>query len=152
MTHTNEATVRFTARQAVIDSVSERASYEHQPHFHKLHIYRDGGVHWTVSINQSDDIIDSGAGHFAAIPSVACVGTGSYACNCEFCNDVYSAQDEAYVIEQGRKYDKLAKYGDHTEAIAAAVGESDLQNLEDDMVAKFDQIPAGYFFDECEVR
>ena len=145
---TETTNLRSSARQTVIDSVSERATYEHKRNFHKLHVYRDGDVRWTEHINRSDDIIDSGADHFAAIPSVACVGTGSYTCNCDFRNEVYSEKDEAYAIEQGREYDKAAKYADDDEAIADAVANSDLSDLEADMLAEFDAIPAGYFSDE----
>jgi hypothetical protein len=145
-------TLRETARQTVIDSVPERAANEHRRNYRKLHVYRDGDVHWTEHINHSDDIIDSGADHFAAIPSVACVGTGSYVCNCDYCNEVYSEQDEALAAEQGREYDKAAKYQDDEEAISDAVANSDLSDLEADMLAEFDQIPVGYFSDEEEVE
>ncbi|PWT72773.1 MAG: hypothetical protein C5B60_09135 [Chloroflexi bacterium] len=148
MSQTLSQTLRDTARQAVIDAVSEAAAYSHRRSHHKLHIYRDGEVGWTTHLNQSDDIIDRGAKHFAAVPSVICVGTGSYVCNCDYCNEVYSAVDEALAAEQGRKYDKSAKYADENEAILDAVADSDLSDLEACMLAEFDAIPAGYFQDE----
>jgi hypothetical protein len=145
-----ETTLRSTARQAVIKSVSEAAAYDHQRNYHKLHIDRDGDVRWTEHINQSDDIIDSGADHFAAIPSVAVAGTGSICCNCDYCDEVYYAEDEQLAKDQGRDYDRDAKYADEGEAIADAVANSDLSGLEADMLAEFDAIPAGYFNDEEE--
>ena len=140
--------LRSAARQAVIDAVAVRAAHEHQRNFHKLHIYRDGHLRWSEHINQSDDIIDSRADQFGPIPSVACVGTGTHSCNCEYCNEVYSATDEAYAIEQGEEYDKSTKYADRYEAIADAVANADLSELEADMLAQLDAIEIGYFDDE----
>lgn len=145
---TETTTMRSAARQAVIDAATESATYAHHRNYHKLHVYRDGDVRWTEHIDQSEDIIDRDANHFEAIPSVACIGTGSCDCNCDYCSDVYYAEDEARAIEQGRKYDKSAKYADASEAIADAVANSDLSDLEADMLAAFDAIPAGYFNDD----
>jgi hypothetical protein len=145
-----ETPLRSAARQSVIDSVSDCAAYGHQRNYHKLHIGRDGYVRWAEHINQSDDIIDSGAERFSAIPSVACAGTGSICCNCDYCDEVYYAGDEQLAKDQGHYYDRDAKYADEDEAIADAVANSDLSGLEADMLAEFDAIPAGYFNDEEE--
>jgi len=145
---TPTTTLRSEARLKVIDSVAECADYEHRKTYHKLHVYRDGDVRWTQHLSQSDDIIDSGAARFQAVPSVACVGTGSHCCNCDYCDDVYYPEAEALAIEQGRKYDKDSKYADDDAAIADAVANSDLSDMEADMLEHFDTIPAGYFGDE----
>ena len=142
--------LRSAARQAVIESVAERVGYEHKRNFHRLHVFRDGSVQWSEHRNQSDDIIDSGSDQFAPVPSVACVGTGSCSCNCDYCSEVYSAVDEAYAIEKGQEYDKAAKYADSEEAIADAVANTDTFDLEADMLAQFDAIEIGYFDDEEE--
>lgn len=147
-TQKTATTIRATARQAVIDSVPERAALEHARNYHKLHIWRDGAVSWSEHINRSDDIIDSGAKHFAAVPSVACVGTGSYACDCDYCNEIYDADNEARAAERGEEYDKDAKYSTTQEAIDDAVSNSDLSDVEDAMLAEFDEIEVGYFDDE----
>lgn len=146
---TIKTSLRETARQRVIDNVSECAAYQHRHHYHKLHIHRNGDVEWTNHINTTDDFIDRDADHFAPIPSVATVGTGSYACNCEYCNMVYHERDEAFAKENDRPYDRTEKYETQEEAIADAVADSDLSDLEADMLAEFDRrISAGYFDDE----
>jgi hypothetical protein len=141
-------TLRETARVLVIEEVAPRAEYEHQRNYHKLHINRDGTIGWSECINKSDDLIDSRADHFAPIPSVACVGTGSFACNCDFCNEVYNEADEQHAKDAGREYDRANKYESESDAIMDAVCESDLSYLEADMLADFDRIPIGYFDDE----
>ena len=150
MTKTAVKTLRDTARELVADSVVEAAALDHQRNYHKIHIRRDGTVSFTESINRSDDLIDDGADHFAAIPSVATVGTGSVVCNCDYCNEVYNETDEQLAKDDGRSYDKDAKYATHADAIADAVANSDLGDMESDMLARFDEIPAGYFDDEDE--
>lgn len=148
---TTTTKLRAAARQAVIDNVRERATLEHRKNYHKLHVYRDGDVDWTEHINRSDDIIDRDAKHFAPIPSVACVGTGSCACNCDFCDMIYSEVDEAFALENGREYDKSSKFQTQEDAITDAVAESDLWELEADMLREFNEIPVGYFNDEDEL-
>lgn len=54
----------------------------------------------------------------------------------------------SYAIKQGWEYDKSAKYADADDAIADAVANSDLSDIEADMLAEFDAIPVGYFNDE----
>jgi len=142
--------MRETARQAVIDAVNEAAAWGHRRNYHKLHVWRDGDVRWSEYINRTDDTIDRGADHFAAVPSVACEGTGSVTCNCDWCNEVYSAEDEARALDEDRVYHKDEKYKDQEAAIADAVADSDLSDLEAAMLAEFDRIPAGYFNDEEE--
>lgn len=138
-------TLRSIAQQAVIEAVTDRAAYEHMPNYYKLHVYRDGAVGWTEHIDRLSDIIDSHAEHFAAVPSVCCVGTGSYACNCEYCNARISAlHSDDEPIPQGC-------YETRDEAIQAAVADSDLSGLEADMLAQLDAIPLGYFNDEESV-
>ena len=141
-------TLRETARALVTEEVAPRAEYEHKRNYHKLHVNRDGTIGWSECINRSDDLIDSQADHFAPIPSVACVGTGNFACNCDFCNEVYSEDDELNAKDRGEEYDRSAKYESESEAITDAICESDLSDLEADMLADFDRIPIGYFDDE----
>jgi hypothetical protein len=133
-------TKREQARQEISDQVADVAAQEHRPNYRKLHIRRDGTADF--------DLIDDKAEHFAAIPSVACVGTGGYACNCDYCNEVYCAADEARAAEDGRKYDREAKYETQEDAISDAVGDSDLSDLEARMLAALDEIEVGYFDDE----
>ena len=133
-------TKREQARQEISDQVADVAAQEHRRNYRKLHIRRDGTADF--------DLIDDKAEHFAAIPSVACVGTGGYACNCDYCNEVYCAEDEARAAEDGRKYDREAKYETQEDAISDAVGDSDLSDLEARMLAALDEIEVGYFDDE----
>ena len=144
----NTETLRIKARQAVIAAVPDAATHQHRPNYHKLLIERDGTANWTEFLNKWEDLIDSDAYGFAAVPSVACVGTGAVVCNCEHCNDVYNAVDEARAIEEGREYDRSEKYATAEEAISDAVANSDLDSLEIDMLAEFEAIPLGYFDDE----
>jgi hypothetical protein len=141
-------TLRETARRAVIGEVPEAARRQHLGHYHKLHVRRDGSIHWFVAPYQSSDIIDNQADHFCAVKSVYSTGCGSCACNCDYCDAVYDGDDEARAIEDGRKYDRAAKYETEDEAIADSVGDSDLGDLEDTMVAALDAIEIGYFEDE----
>ena len=142
-------TKREQARQEISDQVADVAAQEHRRNYRKLHIRRDGTADFGFDcINTSDDLIDDKAEHFAAIPSVACVGTGGYACNCDYCNEVYCAEDEARAAEDGRKYDREAKYETQEDAISDAVGDSDLSDLEARMLAALDEIEVGYFDDE----
>lgn len=143
-------TMRETARKNVIDSVTEAATKSHERNYEKLHVLRDGTVSWFESTNKSDDIIDRQADGFAAIPSVGTFGTGGYACNCDYCDEVYSAVDEQNAIDDGREYDKSAKYATQTDAIADAVGNSDLGDIEAEMLRQLDSIEAGYFDDEAK--
>ena len=131
---TQTTTARETARQMVIDSVSEAARKSHERNFEKLHVRRDGTVSWFESINQSDDLIDSEADGFAAIQSVITVGTGGYGCNCDHCNDIGKVIDGEVLSS--------------AEAIGNAVGDADLDYTEADMLRKLDEIPVGYFNDE----
>jgi hypothetical protein len=124
------SSLRETARQRVIDSVIEAAANEHLQNYLKLHVFRDGEVRWTEFNNRSSDIIDDQAKTFSPVPSVATVGTGSYQCNCGHCND--------------------SGYESKAAAIDDAVGDSDLFELEQSMLERFDAIPVGYFDDENE--
>lgn len=81
-------TLRETA-QGMIETVArEAAAYAHQQHYHRLHVRRDGSLTWMQALNKSDDLIDDRADHFAAIPSLGVWGTGSYRCNCNYCDTV----------------------------------------------------------------
>ena len=142
-------TLRGAVRSLINDDVLFDASrLGHIRNYHKLHVRRDGSLNWFESINKSDDIIDSGADHFAAVPSLITVGTGSCTCNCDHCNDVYDAADEALAKEQGREYDKDAKYPRFEDAIADAVADGGTEELERIMSEALDAIPEGYFDDE----
>lgn len=127
---TTTTTLRDQALDAMLEQVAERAAREHQRNYHKLHIRRDGTVSWHEAIDQHSDIIDGGAKGFAAVPSVCRVGTGSCECNCPWCED--------------------AGYESTEDAIADAVAESDLDQVRDEMIQSFDEIPVGYFYDEEE--
>jgi predicted Mrr-cat superfamily restriction endonuclease len=129
------STLREQAREAVIAAAPEYSAHEHHRNWHKLHVYRTGKVEWSEHINRSDDFIDREARGFQAIPSVARVGTGSYVCNCDYCGDT------------------TGEYEDLDDAISNAVGDSDLVDIERDMLEEFDNpdnIPPGYFADEEE--
>jgi hypothetical protein len=131
MTQTT-TTSRQTARAAVLAQVSARMRREHLMQYHKLHVRRDGTVNWFECINKSDDIIDGGANHFAAVPSVCCVGTGSCVCNCLHCDD--------------------KDYASQEEAISDAVLDADDSFAEAEMLAALDAIPVGYFDDETDAE
>jgi len=142
-------TKREQARQEVIDQVAGVAAASHKRNYRKMHIRRDGTADFGFeAINQSDDLIDDRADHFAAIPSVITVGTGSCACDCDYCNDMYDAEDERRAIEDGRNYAHANGYETTAHAIADAVADSDLSDITAIMLDNFDEIPAGYFDDE----
>ena len=148
-TQTATTTIRETARQSVIEQATEYCRLSHERDYSKLHVYRDGSVRWNEFNNESSDIIDSDADHFCAIQSVATVGTGSYCCNCQHCNEVYNAVEEERAIEDGRKYDKDSKYATFAEAITDAIGASDIGEVEEMLAKNFDAIEVGYFTDEA---
>lgn len=75
-------------------------------------------------------MIDSGAKGFAAVPSVARVGTGSYLCNCDHCEGPFT---DTWTQE---------------DAIQQAVEDSDVADVERVMLEAFDKIHIGYFNDE----
>jgi hypothetical protein len=66
----------------------------------------------------------------------------------DYCDAVYSAKDEQYANDMGREYDRDAKYENVSDAIADAVGASDLSDLERTMLDALNEIPVGYFDDE----
>lgn len=157
----NTATLRQTAREMVASEMANAATKDHERNYEKLHVRRNGTLTWFESINESDDLIDDRADGFAAIRSVITVGTGSYACNCDYCNDVHDADDEAAAIAEGREYPHYRlpsdtepaselMYATYEDAIADAVANTDLSDMEARMFAKFDMIPLGYFDDEDE--
>jgi hypothetical protein len=129
-TNTATETLRDKVRAAIIDEVPERAAREHRRNYHRLHIWRDGTVSWSEYIDQHSDTIDSQADHFCAVKSACLVGTGSYLCNCDYCED-----DGFETVE---------------EAIANAVCDGDNNQIEADMLDALDQIEIGYFDDEDE--
>jgi hypothetical protein len=141
-----------TIRQQVTDAIPEQAAeYErnsHETNYYKLHVYRDGALRWHESINQSDDIIDDDADHFAAIPSLCCTGTGSVSCDCACCLNVYSAEAEEQAKDDDREYDRDHKYETRQDAIDDAVANSDLSVIETMMTEVLDGIEFGYFDDE----
>lgn len=122
--------IRETARESVIAEAPARCAYEHKRNYWKLHISRDGEVRWDEYADQHSDIIDRGAKGFAAVPSVARVGTGSCACNCDYCAGPFTdtwTQDDA---------------------IQQAAEDSDVADVERIMLEAFDKIHVGYFSDE----
>jgi hypothetical protein len=116
-------TLRQIARAAVVDEVGNAIIKSHERNYEKLHVWRDGSVSWREYINQSDDTIDRQAASFAPVASVACVGTGSIACDCEWCAD-------------GGKVDLSEMDG------------AEIDATEQRMLAEFAEIPVGYFDDE----
>jgi hypothetical protein len=162
------ATLRSTARDLVIEQVSAAARKSHERNYEKLHVRRDGTVSWFESISKSDDLVDDEAGtrSISAIPSVITVGTGSYGCNCDFCDHVFDkgnedsraerardraaeGDEERAEAEARREYERES-YATEAEAIAEAVASSDLEYIEGEMLDGFDSIAIGYFDDEEE--
>ena len=127
---TQITTLRTQAEELVRQSAKEAAEKSHERNYEKLHVHRDGTVSWFESIDRSDDLIDDGAGHFCAIRSVITVGTGTYACNCDHC------EDDGYETK--------------ADAIADAISDGAIPEYEEQMVAAFAVIPVGYFDDEEE--
>jgi hypothetical protein len=115
--------LRTIARWAVMEEVENAIIKSHERNYEKLHVWRDGSVSWSEYTNQSDDTIDKQAASFAPVPSVACVGTGSIACDCEWCAD-------------GGKVDLREMDG------------AEIDMIEHRMVVEFAEIPVGYFNDE----
>jgi hypothetical protein len=120
--------MREQARELVIEQVPERARLDHCRNWHKLHVHRDGSLNWFETFDRNNDIIDDDAPSFAAIKNICVVGTGSHSCNCDYCND--------------------AGFDSIDDAIHAAVVDSDLSGVEENMLANFDAIEVGYFDDE----
>lgn len=131
---TESATLRETARAAVIAEVENAERKAHERNYERLHVWRDGKVSWFESIDRHSDIIDDQAEGFRAVESVCLVGTGSYSCNCDFC--------EMIGEENG--------YPDTAAAVADSISEHGTGDRESDMLAKFDAIEHGYFDDEDE--
>jgi hypothetical protein len=147
---TQVVTLRSTARDLVIEQVSAAAHKQHERNYEKLHINRDGSVNWSESINESDDIIDRYADHFCAVPSVITAGTGSYSCNCPFCDEIgkYLTADGSKVVDADSPEAEGGEEIDADLAISNAVSDNGTSDLEDEMVAAFDAIDIGYFDDE----
>jgi hypothetical protein len=145
-------TLREKATQNIVASAPEYAAYEHERNYRKLHVRRDGSVAWSEFIDRHSDLIDEQAQGFAAVPSVATVGTGSCMCNCDYCISVYDAAEEATAIEDGREYKREEKWESRAEAVREAVAASDLAGIEEMMLARLDEIPQGYFNDEDALR
>ena len=141
--------MRAAIAARIPDLAAEASAYSHQRNYHRLHARRDGSTSWTEAINSTDDLIDSGADHFAPVPSLTVQGVGSYYCDCDYCNEVYNADDEARAIAEGRKYARADKYGSQADAIADSVADGDNSCIEDEMQESLDAIPIGYFDDEA---
>jgi hypothetical protein len=160
---TQIATLRSAARELVIEQVPGAAHKGHERNYEKLYVHRDGDVRWTECINKSDELIDdqSDSRSIAAIPSVCTVGTGSFSCNCDYCNAVFDQTGEDLAADSARFVDSAAQaearqkyrnehsYASETEAVDDAVANSDLEDLEALMLAQFDAIEIGYFDDEA---
>ena len=136
---TTVTTLRSTARTAVAAEAHEAATREHRQNYHRLHVRRDGTLHWFSSHNRSEDIIDDQAVRFAPVQSVIVVGMGDLVCNCRWCANV----GPECADHRGDYYET------QDEAIADAVCESGTGDIEDQMLAEFARIPAGYFDDEA---
>ena len=158
MTHTQQAEnaeaprgsgkLRLAIADRIPDLATAASGYSHCRNYHRLHVWRDGSTTWDESINHSDDIIDQQADHFAAVQSLIVQGTGSCACNCDYCNAVYDADDERRAKDDGRKYNRAEKYQTQEDAIADAFADGDNSGIEDYMIEALDAIPVGYLNDE----
>lgn len=142
--------LRDTARQNVIDSVTEYATNSHLRNYYTLHIRRDGSVSWFEAPDANSDLIDPDASGFAAIASVGQTGCGGFGCNCQWCNEVYNAREEAEALDTGREYNRANKYASQDDAIYEAVSDSDLSGVEEMLLNALNEIPVGYFSDEDE--
>lgn len=130
--------IREKAREAMENMVFEVAQKTHEMYYWKMHIWRDGDVTLDESINQSDDIIDSQADHFCPVQSVITVGTGSCACNCDYCNNVGTENADM----GGNYFETVEEMEQERDANA------DTSWIEEQMEEEFDRIPEGYFDDE----
>ena len=133
--------IRQTAIEAIQAEVSTACANEHRRNYHRLHVRRDGTVDWSEYADQHSTLIDDSAkakarsASISAIPDVIRVGTGSYACNCDYCNAV--GKPEGYQTDD--------------DAIADAVGAADTDEIEARMLAELERLcPVGYFDDEEE--
>lgn len=117
-------TLRQIARAAVVDEVGNAIIKSHKRNYEKLHVWRDGSVSWREYTDLQSDTIDQRAVGFAPVPSVACVGAGSIACDCDWCAD-------------GGTVDLSEMDG------------AEIDMTEHRMVVEFAEIPAGYFDDEA---
>ena len=147
---TSTTTLRGQAREAIESELRERLVNEHRMGYHTLHVRRDGTATWYEGHNSSDDLIDPRADEFgfAAIKSVCKVGTGSFRCNCDFCNAVYDATEETDALEMGREYKREEKFATREEAIDEAVSAGDGSEALESMLREFEAIEDGYFNDE----
>src|ERR1035437_5996148 len=125
---TETTTLRATARQTVMDSVSACAGKRHEEAYQTLYVYRNGVVDWDWHYDQNEQRIDKWAKTLDTIPAVATVGTGSFRCNCDYCESVYSKEDEEHALECGKEYNKSEKYADYDGAISDCVSNDDLGN------------------------
>jgi hypothetical protein len=128
-----QESLRAKALYAVRGEVGEAAANAHQGNYHRLHVRRDGTVHWSEYNDQNstlvDDSRDDDGGNISTVPDVIRTGTGSVPCNCDHCEDV--------------------GYETVEDAIADAVADADTSGIEEGMVEQFARVcPVGYFEDE----
>lgn len=145
---TTTKSFRATIAAFLEDRAVEYATFQHRRNFHRLHIHRDGTTTWTEFSDRNSDIIDRQAAGFAAVPSLAVVGTGSYTCNCDHCGAVYNARDEQNARDDGRPYNRDEKYDSVEDAVADAVAGSDLGEVERMLAEALERVEVGYFEDE----
>lgn len=78
--------LRATIEGAIREEyAAEAAAKGHERNYEKLYVRRDGTAHWSEFTDQHSGLIDGQADGFTEVPYLIRVGTGSIACNCDWC-------------------------------------------------------------------
>jgi hypothetical protein len=145
-------TKREIAALGIEEAVAEAAAKEHARNYWTLHVHRDGGVSWSETFNSTDTLMETVNDRLVPRPAVLRgEGTGSFDCNCEYCNSVYNAEAEELALAEGRTYDRSNKWETREEAITECVNGGDWSDLEAAMLEELNKIPLGYFEDDLKV-
>ena len=82
------ATMREQVRQAIDWHIRGAASREHDVLYERLEVWRDGSLQWVASANSNERTIDerNESQNAVPVPTLAVVGSGNIACNCEWCS------------------------------------------------------------------
>lgn len=125
-------TMRETVRDTITDHVSAAASRDHELFYERLEVRRDGELRWVTAPNENERTIDERdeSQNAVPVPTLAVVGRGNVACNCEWCSPPEG--------EPETPSDEI----DHETEV--------LDHIESEMVRHLDQVPVGYFDDEEE--
>lgn len=159
----------MTIREAIAeristgDYVSQVARKAHEQNYERLDCHRDGTLSWQEDVTADTRTIDDQAVEFAAIPTLAIVGTGSQGCECDWCNTCegcshvrgdllpgFARDDNSGLvvnIETGKPCANCAGYCS-TEPNDIDFESDELTQMQDEMLAELDAIHAGYFDDE----